>query len=763
MNKEQILEELKQRKEMIPDEHDGSYELMREIVASYAKLDDYDDCSFLDVNAVYAMAIGTWKLNVEKKKEYIDKTCLPDAEKSRVKQIIDKVWDNACQGKYENREKNKPSIGMFGTGFYSFGRVVSNEDAALFIKMLVGVSKEQSDEGMFDVAGEVLDNPLKGMQAASASVMLHCLKPFSFPIVNSNAGHGTIYEKLGINIDKPRESVTYISNCRKIKEFRDKNFPFKNYRILDRAAWNVDGSIEAEEEGNQMSKELFDRNIILYGPPGTGKTYNTMAYAVAIIEDKPLNEVMAEVDENYDAVKTRYEEYKANDQIAFTTFHQSYGYEEFIEGIKPNLADENDEESSLEFVREAGVFKAFCEKALLPSSSSEKDYGLNKSPAVWKVSLGHTYENPTRSECMENEHIRIGWDEYGEELPEKDDNYSGKAVLNSFYNKMRIGDIILSCYSASSIDAIGVVTGECEWHPEYGEHKRLRNVKWLVKGINEDIVELNNGATMTLSTVYKMKIPASAVLELVNKYENQSGISGSIENDKKYVFIIDEINRGNISKIFGELITLIESTKRKGAQEEAEVILPYSRERFSVPQNVYILGTMNTADRSIALMDTALRRRFSFEEMMPKPDVLRKMNADIVIDGTETLDVAAMLEIINKRIEYLYDREHTIGHAFFTCLKDDKSIEKLAMIFKKSVIPLLQEYFYEDYGKIQLVLGDNGKVGDNKKYQFIRDEKISISDVFVANPEVDIPENKYSIQDSAFDLIQSYKLIGKGL
>ena len=182
-----------------------------------------------------------------------------------------------------------------------------------------------------------------------------------------------------------------------------------------------------------------------------------------------------------------------------------------------------------------------------------------------------------------------------------------------------------------------------------------------------------------------------------------------------------------------------------------------------MPQNVYILGTMNTADRSIALMDTALRRRFSFEEMMPKPDVLRKMNADIVIDGTETLDVAAMLEIINKRIEYLYDREHTIGHAFFTCLKDDKSIEKLAMIFKKSVIPLLQEYFYEDYGKIQLVLGDNGKVGDNKKYQFIRDEKISISDVFVANPEVDIPENKYSIQDSAFDLIQSYKLIGKGL
>ncbi|WP_051217078.1 AAA family ATPase [Butyrivibrio fibrisolvens] len=764
MKKSEILEELKKKNEMIPDDHDGSYELMREIISSYAKIDTYDDCTFRDLNAVYAMAIGTWKMNIEKKKEYVEKTCLPEIEKSRLAAVLDKVWDNACHKKYENREDEiKPSVGMFGTGFYSFERDVSDENAAAFISMLVDISTVNDDTEIFDIAAAVLDKPFKGMKSASASVILHCLKPMTFPIINSNAGHGTIYEKLGVVLDSPKESTTYINNCRKIKEYRDQNLPFKNYRILDKEAWNLEKDIEKTTGVQQVSGNTFDHNIILYGPPGTGKTYNTMAYAVAIIEGKTLEEVKAETRDDYNSVKSRYTDYKKNGQIAFITFHQSFGYEEFIEGIKPNVSEGDGEESKLEYVKEPGIFKAFCERAKMPDTANEEDYGLNKSPAVWKVSLGYTYDNPIRTECMENDHIRISWDEYGEELPEGEDNYSGKAALNSFYNKMRIGDVILSCYTASTIDAIGVVIGECEWHPEYEEYKRLRKVRWLVKGENVNIVELNNGSTMTQSTVYKMKIPASAVMELVEKLTEGSETSGISCNTKNYVFIIDEINRGNISKIFGELITLIETTKRKGANEEASAILPYTEDEFSVPRNVYILGTMNTADRSIALMDTALRRRFSFEEMMPEPDVLREIGADVITVGDESLDVALMLEIINKRIEYLYDREHTIGHAFFTCLKDDPTIDRLASIFEKSVIPLLQEYFYEDYSKIQLVLGDNGKTDNNKQFQFIRDDPIKITDVFNGNPEVDIPERKYSIQKSAFRRIESYKLIGKGL
>lgn len=175
------------------------------------------------------------------------------------------------------------------------------------------------------------------------------------------------------------------------------------------------------------------------------------------------------------------------------------------------------------------------------------------------------------------------------------------------------------------------------------------------------------------------------------------------------VFIIDEINRGNISKIFGELITLIEPTKRIGASEQLRASLPYSGQKFGVPDNVYIIGTMNTADRSIARIDAALRRRFSFVEMLPESAILK----DILVDG---IDIAEMLDTLNKRITVLLDREHTIGHSYFLSLKTDPSIERLAAIFENEIIPLLQEYFYDDYEKIQLVLGDNQKPDDSTRF-----------------------------------------------
>ena len=179
-------------------------------------------------------------------------------------------------------------------------------------------------------------------------------------------------------------------------------------------------------------------------------------------------------------------------------------------------------------------------------------------------------------------------------------------------------------------------------------------------------------------------------------------------------------------------------------------MLPYSKETFSVPKNVYILGTMNTADRSIALMDTALRRRFAFEEMMPETKLLK----DLSVDG---LNIQAMVETINRRIEVLYDREHTIGHAYF--MVDDLNIDKLAHIFKNKIIPLLQEYFYEDYEKIQWVLGDNDKTDESIKFiKKIKNERT----IFKGNTDIDmniIPEFRYEINDKAFIKIDSYKQI----
>lgn len=266
-------------------------------------------------------------------------------------------------------------------------------------------------------------------------------------------------------------------------------------------------SIERRKEIN------IPLNIILYGPPGTGKTY------------KLLNEYK------------KYFESDNNKRYEFVTFHQSYTYEDFIEGIKPILNDHEDGE--VKYTIEPGVFKRIAQRA-----------------------------------------------------------------------------------------------------------------------------------------------------------------ANDINNN--YAIFIDEINRGNIAGIFGELITLIEQDKREGNENEISTILPYSKEPFSVPSNLYIIGTMNTADRSIEALDTALRRRFSFIEVSPNPNLFS--NKDF---SDEELDFKKLLIAINQRIEILLDRDHTIGHSYFLSVKKETRLKDLQDIFKDKIIPLLEEYFYGDRGKIKMILGGN--------------------------------------------------------
>ncbi|ELN8656168.1 AAA family ATPase, partial [Campylobacter jejuni] len=232
----------------------------------------------------------------------------------------------------------------------------------------------------------------------------------------------------------------------------------------------------------------------------------------------------------------------------------------------------------------------------------------------------------------------------------------------------------------------------------------------------------------------------------LKEFENIQNEKFKIKKEilKSYIIIIDEINRGNVSKIFGELITLIEPSKRIGEKEELKVTLPYSGEKFGVPKNVYIIGTMNTADRSITSLDTALRRRFEFIEMMPD---VSKLSMDC-----EGINLQELLKAINTRIEYLLDREKTIGHAFFVSVEN---LEDLKKVFQNKIIPLLQEYFYNDYALINEVLNDNGMIFEDKK-----DDKYlqKIKNLDSVNSERSI-YNIASFDDKIWDKIEIYQAI----
>jgi len=437
------------------------------------------------------------------------------------------------------------------------------------------------------------------------------------------------------------------------------------------------------------------KNVVLYGAPGTGKTYDVPELAVRLCDP-----AFMAAEPSREEIVSRYNQLKTEKRIAFTTFHQSLDYEDWIEGLRP-VVNEN---SQVTYEIESGIFKKLCEEAERPVVK-DKQVGIADNAVVWKVSLAGTGDNPVRSDCMENNHIRIGWDGYGPVISDETDwsvyNGEGKQILDAYINKMKIGDIVMSCYSSQTIDAIGVVVGDYEFEDKFPNYKRVRRVNWLVKDINENIVEMNDGKTMTLGTVYRLNsITLDNVKSILEKYNTSSKME---ENDKAYVMVIDELNRGNVSKVFGELITLLEADKRKGRINAESVVLPYSKKGFHIPNNVYLIATMNTADRSLGSLDYAIRRRFAFIAEKPfgldvegfDEDLFEKVSSLFVENFDEYKesgwDQTMKLEPADTLSEEYKPEDVWIGHSYFL-MQDEEGEDNTSNRLLYEIIPLLEEY-----------------------------------------------------------------------
>lgn len=437
------------------------------------------------------------------------------------------------------------------------------------------------------------------------------------------------------------------------------------------------------------------KNVVLYGAPGTGKTYDVPEFAVRLCDP-----AFMATEPSREEIVSRYNQLKTEKRIAFTTFHQSLDYEDWIEGLRPVVNENN----QVTYEIESGIFKKLCEEAERPVVK-DKQVGIADNAVVWKVSLAGTGDNPVRSDCMKNSYIRIGWDGYGPVISDETDwsiyNGEGKQILDAYINKMKVGDIVMSCYSSQTIDAIGVVVGDYEFEDKFPNYKRVRRVNWLVKNINENIVEMNDGKTMTLGTVYRLNsITLDNVKSILEKYNTSSKME---ENDKAYVMVIDELNRGNVSKVFGELITLLEADKRKGRINAESVVLPYSKKVFHIPNNVYLIATMNTADRSLGSLDYAIRRRFAFiaekpfgldvdgfdEELFELVSSLFVKNFDEYKESG--WDPTMKLESADTLSEEYKPEDVWIGHSYFL-MQDEEGNDNTTDRLLYEIIPLLEEY-----------------------------------------------------------------------
>jgi hypothetical protein len=544
--------------------------------------------------------------------------------------------------------------------------------------------------------------------------------------------------QIGFIYLKHKETVLHI-----IEEALKLN-PEESKKLNNLKAW-LNSYDASKTDINHPEKEKIETpklNQILFGPPGTGKTYKTINKALEIIRGKEFVQNNAE---NRNILVSEFNRLKDSGQIEFITFHQSFSYEDFVEGIKPILNIEAEDDlgklGDIQYEIREGIFKRICSRAKGVSSGSREKH--NKidfdNASYYKMSIGGIHKPHIHDWCIKNNKLALGWggevdhsqmieylgnwnnfrNHYRQMFPDlvAESKYHIQAMY--LFLVMKKGDVVMVSKGNKIIDAIGFIKSDkyiFDDTQDFG-YCQFREVEWLATDMNAT-PELFVKKNIMMQSIYQF-YPVDIKKEY---FKREFSGSPEVSEKEKYVLIIDEINRGNVASIFGELITLIEEDKRIGAENQLLVRLPYSGidgENFGVPDNLYLVGTMNTADRSIEALDTALRRRFSFEELSPVPALILGQGSSLAPGGmVDDVDVVKLLQTMNDRIEKLIDKDHKIGHSYF--MKIEKTKEGLKQVFYDKIIPLLEEYFFGDFGKIGLVLGSSfvEKVNNTNGFDF---------------------------------------------
>ena len=833
-----MIEELKTIADINPDKHDGSYELVRGTVESLSTV-HREQLDTNDLDLLYFMVVGTWRCGVEVKRQKIKDSHLNTVEKDKLSAILEKVKENAIQHSYENNaEEGKKlgwSIGMFGTGFHTFASKADKESAQRFISLCVDLKDMDDDEAMFAKVEEAIKKGIKGMQSAATSVMLHCLKPYTFPIINSAVNDTVpLFQIEGVTLFKPKELNFYIQNSRQLKKFRDEKCVFKNYRAMDMKIsvygrvdiveaesvndmtishgdkiniWKIshgnDGSFtEVEREkyydqgiitvhrdtgkgqGHEFENgiKIGDHFYLCYGNNGIkllGKitseaaqlaskaqgwlyrSYEVVAYSK--IPDEPYTATQKGWTPNYNSTAKRvpendYVEFKKNillpcfdlkiqDLISDETVtHPSNDTDETMNYWWLNASPKIWSFSNIEVgqtveytsINENGhkrkIYKNFENVKAGDMVIGYESYPEKAIVAICKISQGHDGEriwveklqnliNPIKykdlldiNELRNMEYFKtprgslfkLTQEEY-EAIMDliKDDEPSGpKGSLELYSKEEFLNEVFIS---EPLYDEIAILLNRkkniiLQGAPGVGKTFAAKRLAYSLMGSVDDsrieMVQFHQNYSYE-DFVMGFRPVEGGGFELRNGIFHQFCIKASNDPNQDYYFIIDEINRGNLSKIFGELLMLIENDKRGS---KFAVPLTYkSDSRFYVPQNVFIIGMMNTADRSLAMIDYALRRRFCFIEMEPafNTQAFRRHLADSRIHSDLIDKIIGRLIYLNNLIaaDSNLGRGFRIGHSYFCNASTDENWYQ--SVIQYEINPLIKEYWFDNEEKAQ--------------------------------------------------------------